>query len=222
VKAPAWICLVTDRRRLAGSAAGADDRLIDLVREAAASGVDLIQVREPDLEAAALAALVERCLRAADGSPARIVVNDRVDVAIATGAAGVHLPAGSMPADRVRAIVPASFLIGRSVHEPREAAAVVAAGAIDYLVFGTVFESASKPGRAPAGVDRLREAVASAGAVPVLGIGGVTTHNAALVASAGAAGLAAIGAFLPAGTRGPMREVVAHLRAAFDAHGSAQ
>jgi thiamine-phosphate pyrophosphorylase len=228
VSAPRWICLVTDRRRLYGAdRARADEaRAVDVlgeqVREAAEAGIDVIQVREPDLEGAALYALVERCLRATERSQARVVVNDRVDVALAAGAAGVHLTARSVSADRVRAMVPASFLVGRSVHDAREAAAAVAVGGLDYLVFGTVFESASKPGSRPAGVEGLREAVLAAGAVPVLAIGGVSAGNAALVASTGAAGVAAIGAFIPGATGVPMREMVRQLHAAFDAHGATQ
>lgn len=195
---------------------------MDLVREAAEAGVDLIQVREPDLEAGALCALVERCLRAVEGSGARVVVNDRLDVALAVGAAGVHLPARSVAADRVRSIAPPPFLVGRSVHDAAEAKAVVAAGWLDYLIFGTVFESASKPGVPPAGLERLREVVRSAGTVPVLAIGGITAATAPLAAAAGAAGAAAIGAFLPRGGGLPTRAVVAQLRTAFDARGITQ
>jgi thiamine-phosphate pyrophosphorylase len=223
-----WICLVTDRRRLCDADArrthepGTNERLIELVRDAAEAGVDLIQVREPDVEAGALCALVERCLRATEGSGVRIVVNDRLDVALAVGAAGVHLSSRSVPADRVRSIAPAPFLVGRSVHDARETAAQVAAGGLDYLVFGTVFESASKPGMPPVGLQRLREAVQSAGSVPVLAIGGLTTTTAPLAAAAGAAGVAAIGAFLPVPSRPPMRALVGQLRAAFDARGITQ
>jgi thiamine-phosphate pyrophosphorylase len=223
------ICLVTDRRRLPGDAdpgaagaGGAGEPLVRLVGHAAEAGVDLIQLREPDLEGAALGALVERCLRAVEGSGTRIVVNDRIDVAMATGAAGVHLTARSVPAARVRSVVSASFLLGRSVHGADEAAAAVAAGGLDYLVFGTVFDTASKPGCRPAGIEQLRRAVVSAGAIPVLAIGGVSTRNAALVASTGAAGIAAIGAFLPGAACGPMRQIVGELRAAFDARGITQ
>jgi len=93
------LCLVTDRRRLAGVDASPGEArrcLIEQTRYAAAAGVDLIQVRERDLEAADLARLVTDLLDAARGMPTRIVVNDRMDVALACGADGVHLRADSL------------------------------------------------------------------------------------------------------------------------------
>ena len=220
------LCLVTHGDRIAArtgaSGRALEDRLVAQVGEAAAAGVDLVQVRELDLETPDLCCLVERCLDAAAGLPTRIVVNDRADVALATGAHGVHLRADSYAAERVRAIVPGGFLLGRSVHDPEEAASVAASGAVDYIIFGTVFASACKaPGHRTAGLDGLAAAAAAAAPVPVLAIGGVSVVSAAALRRAGAAGLAAIGLFLPGevGAEGTLAATVRRLRAAFDSPG---
>ena len=95
------ICLVTDRRRLS-IAADDIDRLVDLVAAAARAGIDLIQIRERDLDARQLAALVRRCVDAVEGTGTKVLVNDRADVAIAAGAHGVHLRGDSIAAPAVR------------------------------------------------------------------------------------------------------------------------
>jgi thiamine-phosphate pyrophosphorylase len=189
-------CLVTDRRRLcpdAESFAAARACLVEQARRAAAAGVDLIQVRERDLDSAALAALVAEVVAVTRGSPTRVVVNDRIDVALAAGAAGVHLRGDSVPVAVARKLLPAPRLVGRSVHRAAEASA--AAGA-DYLIAGTVFSSPSKPGAVELiGIDGLR-AIVRATTVPVLAIGGITPDRIAAVLDAGAAGIAAIGLFI--------------------------
>jgi thiamine-phosphate diphosphorylase len=217
------LCLVTHGERMAApyGAAGRtiEGLLATQVREAAAAGVDLVQVREPDLEPRDLCRLVERCLQAAAGAPTRILLNDRLDVALATGAHGVHLRADSYAAGRVRATAPVGFLVGRSVHDPAEAAAVASSGSVDYLIFGTVFASASKaPGHRTTGVEGLAAAAVGARPVPVLAIGGVSIASARAVRAAGAAGLAAIGLFLPGGVGAAtsIAETVRELRTAFD------
>lgn len=170
------------------------DNLVALARAGAQAGVGLIQIREPDLEARALFDLTLRILEATAETAAAVVVNERVDLAIAAGAHGVHLRADSAGARRVRAIAASGFLIGQSVHSPREAAAAEEAG-VDYMVMGTVYPSRSKPGVAAlAGLAGLGE-VCRAVHVPVLAIGGVTADRAGEVARAGAAGVAAIGLF---------------------------
>ena len=217
------LCLVTNRARLAALAgegrAAAADRLVSQVREAAEAGIDLVQVRERDLEARELCRLVERCVDAAGGSLTRILVNDRADVALAAGANGVHLRADSYEAGRVRAIAPRPFLIGRSVHDGDEVAEMARQGAVDYLVFGTVFATESKPdGHAIAGIAGLTAAVKAALPVPVLAIGGVSVASVSALREAGAAGLAAIGLFLPAeGGAGPTLIATVHrIRRAFE------
>jgi len=202
------LCLVTDRHRLGPRA----DAVVQHARAAVEAGIDLIQIRERDLDAAALAALVALIVEAARGSSTRVVVNDRLDVAIAAGANGVHLRADSIPIADARRLAPDGFMVGRSVHTVEEARA--ARGA-DYLIAGTVFPSASKPGAAAwLGVDGLR-AIAQVAASPVLAIGGATLDRLHELASTGAAGVAAIGMFVENGTM-TLREVVLAARLRFD------
>ena len=191
-----------------------EDGLIERIAAAARAGVHLVQVRQPQLDGLAAARLVERAVGAVGGTTARIIVNDRVDVAIAAGAHGVHLRGDSVAATRVKAVVPPAFVIGRSVHTSSEAVAAERTGGLDYLIFGTVFASRSKPGVAPAGVERLAE-VCAAVALPVLAIGGMTASTLAPVAHAGAAGFAAIGLFAHAAVDA-MPHVVQQARATFD------
>ena len=189
------VCLVTDRRRLCeGCDEDAAGRcLIAQLSEAVTAGVDLLQIRERDLDAGRLLAIAVQAVVLARGTPTRVVVNDRVDVALAAGADGVHLRSDSFGAEAVRRIAPPGFLVGRSVHSVDEAAR--ASADVDYLIAGTVFASASKPA-----VERLDEsglaAIVSAAHVPVIAIGGITLESIPRVAAAGAAGFAAIGAFL--------------------------
>jgi thiamine-phosphate pyrophosphorylase len=183
------VCLITDRRR-----AGGEARLIARVADAARGGVNLIQIRERDLDGGPLLTLVERCLEAVRSTRTRIVVNDRLDVALAAVAHGVHLRGDSMPAARVRAVTPPGFLVGRSVHGVDEARQATAAGGLDYLVFGPVFPTASKPGHPGVGVQALTTVV-RATPVPVLAIGGITPDTMTQVLDAGAAGVAGIGLF---------------------------
>ena len=185
------ICMITDGRLAAGCDSAA---LVDLVRAAARAGVHLIQLREQALDDRELVALAGECVSAVRGTRTRIVVNDRLDVALAARAHGVHLKGDSFPASRARAMTADGFLIGRSVHSVAEAQRASEGDAVDYLMFGTVFASGSKPGLEPAGPAMLA-AAARAAKVPLLAVGGITAANAALVAQAGADGLAAIGLF---------------------------
>jgi thiamine-phosphate pyrophosphorylase len=191
------LCLVTDRRRLAAVAgcplAEATDRLVALAG-AAAADLDLLQVREPDLEAGALVTLTRALVAATAHTRCRVVVNDRLDVALAAGAAGVHLKATSPPATEARRLLPPGALVGRSVHDGAEAAA---AGPVDYLIAGTLHPSQSKGEGGPTlGYDGLAAIVRRA-AVPVLAIGGVEARHWPAIRAAGGAGLAGIGLFLP-------------------------
>ena len=209
--------LVTDGRRLGAAGDGAIDAcLAHQARFAVDAGIDVIQVRERHLEAAALARLVSKIIAIAVGTGTRVVVNDRLDVALACGAHGVHLRSDSFDTDAVRRSVPAGFLIGRSVHTRGEAEA---AGPVDYLVAGTVFPTGSKPaGHRLIGLAGLRDIVGAV-KVPVLAIGGVTPGRAAEIARVGAAGAACIGLFMSdeSGCRAvPIDGRVRDLRAAFD------
>jgi thiamine-phosphate pyrophosphorylase len=211
------VCLVTDRHRLgAASEAAARAALLELIAAAGAAGVDLVQIRERDLSARDLAELTRRSLEVLAGTPTRLVVNDRLDVARAVGAHGVHLRADGIDAARARQLAPPPFLIGRSVHSAEEAGRVAAAGGLDYLILGTVFPSASKGGGPAVGVVELARAVAAV-SVPVLAIGGVTLATVEQIAAVGAGGVAAIGLF----ANGPrsaaqLADVVARVRRAFD------
>ena len=199
------IMLVTDRRR------GGEAAMLASVDAASAAGVDLIQVRERGLEDLDLLRLTIRISDVAAGRT-RVLVNDRVDVAVAAGAAGVHLPGQAVAAGRVRSIAPASFLVGRSVHSVDEAREAESGGGCDYLVFGSVFETASKPAaHKPAGLEQLSR-VCAAVALPVLAIGGVTADRIPEIARAGAAGVAAIGLFAAPET---VPAAVAAIREAF-------
>jgi thiamine-phosphate pyrophosphorylase len=211
------VYLVTDRRQLAPGARTVRDELAALERwldEAMAAGVDVIQIRERDLDAAALSACAGRVATRARGTRTTVLVNDRADVALAAGAAGVHLRAAGPPEARVRALGPAGWVVGRSVHDLDEARAHDAA---DYLLFGTMFAGGSKPDGAPVqGLPGLARVVAVS-RIPVIAIGGIDPARAGACAAAGAAGVAGIGVFLPSGRApgglGPARATAA-LRAA--------
>jgi thiamine-phosphate pyrophosphorylase len=217
------ICLVTDRSRLPPAEPMLDPPalapLADRLVLAGEAGVDLLQIREPDLTGAALVALVRDVRGRLAGREARVLVNERLDVALAAEADGVHLKADSLPTARVRREVPAGFLVGRSVHAVDEARAAEEDGA-DYVIFGTVFPSGSKPpGHRTAGLDALA-AVAEAVRIPVIAIGGISLNTVAAAAEAGAAGVAAIGLFFDAAgpmedMRGRLIQTVAGLRQPF-------
>jgi thiamine-phosphate pyrophosphorylase len=217
------LCLVTDRRRLwsavGGRPADAFDLLVQQISGAIAGGVDLIQVREPDLEAGELLGLVRRILASVPDSASRLIVNDRLDVALASRSAGVHLKENSFAVHDARRISPPSFIVGKSVHGSE--AARVQAGA-SYLIAGTVKPTSSKPHGRYLGYDGLAAVVAAAGRLPVLAIGGLSLSDAPIVAATGAKGMAAIGAFIPDGELdlGPYAHNQAEkLRFAFDSVG---
>jgi thiamine-phosphate pyrophosphorylase len=176
-------CLITDRRQLPAG--------VDLVEFVVTRSPELVQLREKDLDAWALAAIardmIERGLR--------VVVNSRVDVALACGAAGAHLPGGSPPPGLWRHLTPAGFLIGVSCHTVEEVRRAEAEGA-DYAFFSPVFEPISKASYGPAvGLRKLAEACAAV-RIPVWALGGITSQNAEKCIEAGAAGVAGISLFL--------------------------
>jgi thiamine-phosphate pyrophosphorylase len=218
------ICGITSRRGLLPSAATPTEAFRAQVAQfeaLAGAGVDLIQIREPDLDAGDLAALAEAALRAVEGTATKILLNDRLDVALAAGAHGVHLRASAPPAARLRTLMPAGFLAGRSVHPSAEAEAAEQGGGLDYLILGTIFPSASKrPGHPAIGTRALAAAVQRT-RLPILAVGGITMDRAREVAGAGAAGVAAISLFQTKELSGEdrakrMAEIVRGLRIAFD------
>lgn len=162
---------------------------MNCIARAISTGVDFIQIREKDLSARDLLALTRRSLALANPHGSKVLVNSRVDVALAAGAHGVHLPAGSVAPRDLRAIVPAGFLIAVSTHSLEELRAAEQEDA-DFAVFGPIFKE--KP-RA-VGIERLQEAVRAV-AVPVLALGGIDETNAAACIAAGAAGVAGISMF---------------------------
>lgn len=204
--------VVSDRRRLLPDRSpDAQARcLIEHAAAAAQAGADFFQVRERDLTARALVDLVGEILNTVAGSAMKVLVNDRLDAAIAAGAHGVHLPSAGLPPSDVRTMVPAVFLVGQSIHQadPVDASA-------DFAIFGTVFPTASKGSdHLAAGVEALA-AAARRTALPVLAIGGITAATVDHVARV-CAGVAAIGWFNTTDAR-LLFEAVRRARAAFRA-----
>ena len=161
----------------------------EVAGRAARDGVDMIQIRAKELSGRALAELVQSAIRA---STSKVLVNTRTDIALACGAQGVHLPAGSIAPRTIRRIAPRGFLIGVSCHTIDELKAAEQEEA-DFAVFGPVFPSVTKAGT-PIGLEALR-AAAQAVRLPIYALGGVTGENAPLCIRAGAAGVAGISLF---------------------------
>jgi thiamine-phosphate pyrophosphorylase len=183
------LALVTDRRLCQALS------LEEAVAQAVEGGANLVQLREKDLLTADLLALAEK-LRAVTQGRALFLVNDRLDVALACSADGVHLPERGLPVAAARLPDGQGFVIGRSVHSVAEAVRAQAEGA-DYVQVGTIFASRSHPGLPVAGLGLL-EAVAAAVTIPILAVGGITAANVGDVMHAGASGAAVISAILGA------------------------
>ena len=202
------LCYVTDRRSLPGLVPETSPAtLLQKIEQVASAGVDWVQIREKDLAARELAALTRKILQSArasssEGGAVRILVNDRLDIALAEGAGGVHLGEKSLPVQEAKRLVlltsprsaGAGFLLGVSGHSLEAARAAEDSGA-DYIFFGPVFATPSKAAFGePQGVERLGQ-VCRAVAIPVIAVGGITVENAAACLDSGAAGLAAIRLF---------------------------
>jgi thiamine-phosphate pyrophosphorylase len=168
--------------------------LLDSIANNLQTAADQIQIREKDLSARDLYALVQAAMTLPNPRNIPILVNTRVDVALAAGASGAHLPAGSPPPQSWCNLVPKGFLIGVSCHTPDEVTAAEAEGA-DYVLFGPVFAPLSKTSDlAPRGLDGLAQAV-KATRIPVFALGGVSRENAAQCEAAVAKGIAGISFF---------------------------
>lgn len=201
------LCYVTDRQSLPLSGnQNAVDLLSKKIAAVVVAGADWIQIREKDLPGKACASLVREAKQYCSAStPAstRIIVNDRLDVALAEQAGGVHLGENSIPAAAAKGLIlraeqdgklAADFLLGASCHSVGAAQTAAADGA-DYVFFGPVFATPSKAVYGvPQGLDHLAE-VCAAVKIPVLAIGGITLENAGACLACGAAGIAAIRLF---------------------------
>ncbi len=183
--------LITDRQQFTPH----PHRQLEAIAAAAQAGCQLIQIREKDMSARELCEFVRAALARAKPHGARVLVNDRLDVALASGADGVHLRANSLPAAEIRRLVQRrGFLLGVSTHSLTEAQAAETSGA-DFIVCGPVFPTPSKASYgAPLGLDRFEE-ICRAVNVPVLALGGLTMGNFTEPLSRGAAGIAAISLF---------------------------
>jgi thiamine-phosphate pyrophosphorylase len=183
------LTLVTDRSQTRGR------DLAAVVTECLAAGLPAVQAREKDLAAAELAELCRRLRDLTRAHGARLIVNDRVDVALAVGADGVQRTHASLPVDHIRSIAGRRLAIGASVHSLEDAVDAELRGA-DWLVFGPVYDTPSKRRWGPPqGLERLAR-VTAAVRIPVIAIGGITPARVAAVRRAGAAGVAAIAALL--------------------------
>lgn len=200
------LCYVTDRQALSkGHELDAREALLHKIQDAAAAGVDWIQIREKDLSGKECAALTTAAVTrsakpfASKQGTIRILVNDRLDVALSQAAGGVHLGENSLPVEKARKLadsrIPSQhFLIGVSCHSLEAATAAAKRGA-NYIFFGPVFATPSKAVYgAPQGLARLAE-VCRAVSLSVIAIGGITLDNAAPCLTAGASGIAAIRLF---------------------------
>ena len=182
------IYLVTDDGCLQGRA------LIDCVREALDGGVTLVQYRAKTASSAEMYAEALQLKALCDSFNVPLIINDRLDIAMAVGAAGVHLGQDDLPCAAARRILGEDYLIGVSAHNPAEAKSALQSGA-DYLGCGAVFGTATKADVKKLGTEGL-EAICKAKGLPVVGIGGVTADNYREVRAAGADGAAIVSGIL--------------------------
>jgi thiamine-phosphate pyrophosphorylase len=217
------LCLTTDRRRLAQALAQPQAEALRLLSQqingAIRGGVDAVQIRERDLDGRVLARVVRDAMASAKGTRSMVIINDRVDVAIAEMTSGVHLREDSMSVRTARLLLAGDQLVGRSVHD---AAGAIAAQDADYLIAGNVFHTTSKPEASHTlGLDGLQDIVRRVGSCPVWAIGGITPERATSIAQTGAAGVVAISMFIPEGghavnLENTVQELTANLRFSFD------
>lgn len=176
-------CYITDRR-----GAGGMDQLIAVIAKNVRAGIDYVQIREKDLSTPELTKLVRETVEITKGRKTRVLVNDRIDVALACGADGVQLRSDSITPEAVRAITPSQFVIGVSCHTHEDLERAVGA---DFALFSPVYATAKGPG---VGIKALARACKSA-TLPVFALGGVTLDCEQECLEAGAAGIAGIRLF---------------------------
>jgi thiamine-phosphate pyrophosphorylase len=185
--------LVTDR------SLGSPGYLPGLLRRAAEAGVDRIQVREKDLSARPLLGIVREAIEAARGNRATVFVNDRVDVAIAAGAAGVHLGRAAIPPDAARRIAGEDLVVGASAHGIEEALEAQERGA-DYVILGPIFETPTKTAYGPPLGVRVLEAALRRVRIPVYAIGGIHAGRLDEIAHLPLTGVAMVSEFVRTGS----------------------
>jgi thiamine-phosphate pyrophosphorylase len=214
------VCYVTSRQPLRAADGPAENaEIVEHIRAAIDAGADWVQIREKGQPGREVLALARAAVALGAAKGASVIVNDRLDVALATGAGGVHLGGKSMPAREVAqwcraGNAPREFLIGVSCHSLEEARTAESAGA-SYIFFGPVFETPSKKAfGAPQGLARLSE-VCRAIRIPTIAIGGVDESSGLECLRAGAAGVAAIRLFQHSRTPGELADAITRL------HGSA-
>ena len=183
------LCLVTDRTL------GDQATMVDRIAAAVAGGVDMVQIREKDLPGGLLLDLVQEIRRAAGDGPL-LMVNERADVALAAGAAGVQLGEEGLPVSIAREILGPRQLVARSVHSVEGAMEAASQGA-DLLVVGTMFATRSHPGAAAIGPVLINQ-ISQRCNTPMIGIGGINSANLGEVLKAGACGVAVISSILAA------------------------
>ncbi len=183
------LCLVTDRTL------GEQATMVGRIAAAVAGGVDMVQIREKDFPGGLLLELVEEIRRAAGDGPL-LMVNERADVALAAGAAGVQLGEEGLPVSIAREILGPRQLVGRSVHSVEGAVEAASQGA-DLLVVGTMFATRSHPGAAAIGPVLINQ-ISQRCNIPMIGIGGINAANLGEVLKAGACGVAVISSILAA------------------------
>jgi len=167
--------------------------LVLQVERALNAGVDFVQLRRRDLPAREVEALAKRLIALSPLARERVLVNARLDVALSTGAAGVHLPADGLPVAAVKRAVPEGFVVSRSTHSREEVERAFGEGA-SFVVFGPIFPTASKPDHPGFGLEALEEVVSSV-PIPVYALGGVTPERVLQIAETGAHGIAGISVF---------------------------
>lgn len=186
---------ITARKELIGgvNSPTPEDAVKRKIKDAFSAGVDYVQVREKDLSALLLAQLVTDVASFPEKANTRLLVNDRIDVAVTCGADGVHMPSGAMPVGAARELAGETRIVGVSCHNEDEAVEAARTGA-SYILLAPVFPTPSKPGAKPLGL-RLLEKTCSRASVPVFALGGVDVENAESCIRAGASGVAGIRLF---------------------------
>lgn len=170
-----------------------ESTLVRQVERALAFGVDFVQLRRRERPAREIEVLAMRLVGLSPWTAKKVLVNGRLDVALAVGAGGVHLPADGLPVAAVRKAVDPGFVISRSTHDRSEVERACLEGA-SFVLFGPVFPTFSKPGHPGVGLEALAEIVSSV-PIPVYALGGVTPERVTQIAAAGARGIAGISLF---------------------------